>query len=81
MRNEKRRIGIVLLVVLACGALWLLPQAARALGGGEEDNHQWLVTPAALARTQAGDCNSIKPVCRELCINSVPSGEFMCFTS
>lgn len=80
MRRGKRLTGIVLLVALTFGAGWLLPDTGEALDTGPKE--EWLITAAAAARTEAGDCPlSSRPVCRELCFNNAPTGDFMCFVS
>lgn len=80
MQDGKRLTGIVLLVILAFGAGWLLPRAGAALDSGTHE--QWVITAEAAARTEAGECPfSDRPVCRELCYYWVPTGDFMCFVS
>lgn len=74
-----RLTRIVLVTALVFGPSWLaLPQTGSALL--VEDKEEWLLTDEALARTAAGDC-AAQTICREYCLNSVPTGFFQCFDS
>lgn len=85
MKNWKNPNRIALLALLAaCVVAGLLP----AIGFAGEDMGQpnpsvWLETPAALARTAAGDCNHLPGTrCVEECITMngvpVPQDVFTC---
>ncbi len=94
MKNWQRSSRIVLLVTLLLGAAAALSPSAMSAyihpdssslspprsmvqhpdGGLEE----WLMTPEAQARTLAGECQA-NWECLELCISSVPMGEFQCW--
>ena len=77
MKLQKRN-RFRLLVFLA-----VVPLAIFYAGTGEAifgDGEQWICTPAALAKEQAGYCSAGK-TCRELCYLNEPQNYFQCFNN
>lgn len=76
MRRTRRTAHILIAALLISGSVMLFPSSGSAVGpvaGGE-----WLLTPEALVRTAAGDCDSGR-ICLEWCFNGVTTGDFACF--
>ncbi len=69
-----RSIG--LLALLAIGASVLL---FAGTGSALNIDAAWVQTPAAIARTQAGDCPVAGEDCWELCFRGSGSGTFGCY--
>ncbi len=84
-----RRVMVLLAVIgvaVAVGAfVWLTPSAEAADCGGTSGgmSYEWVASsPAAIAKTLAGDCGS-NAVCEEWCIvacddDFIPQGQFRC---
>ena len=78
MKIQKKRTRILLLAALVLiPSLILYSGTGEALGpipGGE-----WVCTPEALEKEEAGFCSANR-ICREFCLYSEPTGDFMCFS-
>lgn len=75
----KNPTRILLFTALAVILSWFLYTGA-VLALENMPGQTWEITPIAAARQAAGDCPTTM-VCRELCYNALPQGEFMCFNN
>ena len=79
MNSPKNPTRTLLLTVLAVILSWFLYTGA-VMALGNMPGQTWEITPTAAARQAAGDCGTTM-VCRELCFNMEPQGDFMCFNN
>ncbi len=78
MKNRKRTTGIVLLAMVIFGSAWMLPGTGQAIGGPHDVNGEWLVTTESQARSAIEGCTA-GFICKQWCLDGVPTNGFMCF--